>query len=828
MKPIAQTFYVNEPENGAAGVYLTSVDLFFQSKHPTFGVRVQIRQTENGQPTKFVMPHSDITYNSSSVNVSNDASVATKFTFEAPVFLQNLTSYAIVIIPVGGNPDYKIWTAELAPGTVDITTNTPIKTNNDTGTLFISSNDIQFTSLPNEDIKFNLYVAKFKFNSGKAVFSPSRTDYFQGKDKIGTFYQSEMCFISNNVYNLTRLNISSNTAAFQNGEILYQSNSTTNAIAMGAIYSANTTSIKLSNSVGSWSTSLQVKGATSLSNAVIATSGVFSNVITTLGSNSITVPFTNSFSTGQMIYVGAHDRSYMQASLITSIVNGTTLQLKENVNFSENDSMFGRIRGDSNLYGFIKVKDEPNNPNIFRFLLDNVTSNTTVNFYTIFNKYLIGASTGSSLITQRCYDTFYNTIVPQFSEALPGDSNNLWSFIGTKAAPTRPIDSDPVPLTNNIEKELYDYPRVLMSRSTEYSKINGDDCIQITADMSTSNNYISPVIDDNSMVATFVGNSIVPARHLQGYRIKLVDPEPYRSYINPFNLGDIVKQSNTETDWVIGTGEIVHSLGSIINIANVNGYFNDVCNIQLVSDESVNVGVSDFSYYSEINNANYPYTSRYISKSVVLAEGQDAEDIRVFLTAYRPATTDFLVYGRFQNSNDPETFQAKNWTLLDQISSPALLSSTVNKQDFVELEYSLPKTIELFPNSCNCVSTSPWIDVRNTENVKKGDYIYLNDNNSANFFVGRIMNISSTIKTKIQLISKAPFSIANASFGVIPNLQSVTSAFVKSDTGIVRYLSQDQSVYDTYKTFAIKIVPVSETTAIVPRAADMRAIALQV
>lgn len=32
MKPIAQTFIVTEPENGVSAVFLTAVDLYFQSK----------------------------------------------------------------------------------------------------------------------------------------------------------------------------------------------------------------------------------------------------------------------------------------------------------------------------------------------------------------------------------------------------------------------------------------------------------------------------------------------------------------------------------------------------------------------------------------------------------------------------------------------------------------------------------------------------------------------------------------------------------------------------------------------------------------------------
>ena len=138
MKPIAQTFIVNEPETGVEAVFLTKIDLYFQSKSSTYGVEVQIRETSNGFPTRKSLPYATKTLLSSQVNVSSDASLATSFTFETPVLLRSNEQFAIVVIPVGGNPDYNVWIGEL--GGTDISTNTPIFTNNQLGSLFISSN----------------------------------------------------------------------------------------------------------------------------------------------------------------------------------------------------------------------------------------------------------------------------------------------------------------------------------------------------------------------------------------------------------------------------------------------------------------------------------------------------------------------------------------------------------------------------------------------------------------------------------------------------------------------------------------------------------------
>ena len=82
--------------------------------------------------------------------------------------------------------------------------------------------------------------------------------------------------------------------------------------------------------------------------------------------------------------------------------------------------------------------------------------------------------------------------------------------------------------------------------------------------------------------------------------------------------------------------------------------------------------------------------SRYITKKIVLADGQEAEDIRVVLSAYKPVGTEIDVYARIQNAEDPDDFRDKHYTKLDQESAANTVSSIVNKDNFVELEYGFP------------------------------------------------------------------------------------------------------------------------------------------
>ena len=81
---------------------------------------------------------------------------------------------------------------------------------------------------------------------------------------------------------------------------------------------------------------------------------------------------------------------------------------------------------------------------------------------------------------------------------------------------------------------------------------------------------------------------------------------------------------------------------------------------------------------------------KYITKKIALADGQDAEDIRVILDAYRPAGTDVQVYARFSNAYDGEDFADKHYTKLVAATTQKRDSSVTDVDDFVEVEYNMP------------------------------------------------------------------------------------------------------------------------------------------
>ena len=61
--------------------------------------------------------------------------------------------------------------------------------------------------------------------------------------------------------------------------------------------------------------------------------------------------------------------------------------------------------------------------------------------------------------------------------------------------------------------------------------------------------------------------------------------------------------------------------------------------------------------------------SKYVSKQIVLADGFDAGDLRVYLRMIKPAGTDVHVYYKVLSSFDPEPFTNKSWKLMNKYTN---------------------------------------------------------------------------------------------------------------------------------------------------------------
>ena len=169
--PVAQTFMIgNEP----TGIFLSSVDVYFQAKDPNLPVELSIVSVENGIPTQKTIPFAKVTKLPAAVTPSANASTECKFMFDTPVYLQPGVEYAIVLL--SNSARYRVWHAEV--GGTDVGTNAEkINKNVNMGVLLKSQNASTWTPDQNKDLKFTLNRAEFKTTSQTGLFtglSPQR------------------------------------------------------------------------------------------------------------------------------------------------------------------------------------------------------------------------------------------------------------------------------------------------------------------------------------------------------------------------------------------------------------------------------------------------------------------------------------------------------------------------------------------------------------------------------------------------------------------------------------------------------------------------------
>ena len=169
--PLAQTFMIDD----AGGVFLTSMDLYFSSKDDNIPVTVQIREVVNGYPGKRIVPFSEKTLNPSAVSTSTDATTATTFTFDSPVYLQENTEYCFVVMSNCNN--YNCYVGRL--GERVIGSDRTISQQPYAGVMFKSQNGSTWTAEQNEDIKFKIKRAEFENVTGTVTLCndalPTRT-----------------------------------------------------------------------------------------------------------------------------------------------------------------------------------------------------------------------------------------------------------------------------------------------------------------------------------------------------------------------------------------------------------------------------------------------------------------------------------------------------------------------------------------------------------------------------------------------------------------------------------------------------------------------------
>ena len=251
--------------------------------------------------------------------------------------------------------------------------------------------------------------------------------------------------------------------------------------------------------------------------------------------------------------------------------------------------------------------------------------------------------------------------------------------------------------------------------------------------------------------------------------LKVFKTKTLSDYSNSFVIPSRSNQfvATYEANNGVGNSEVLGIKGSntsvmFFDITSNNDYSAvfidpDVCRIHFSSY------VINNDYTNEHTNNGNAF-SKHITTKVNFAQDRFAEDLLVYLTAYRPLGTDLKVYARIHNSNDPEAFDDKDWTLLEEIEGNGIYSSKDDPSDFIELGYNFTA----YPNA--------ELTTVGTVTVVQGNTLVVGSNTS---FTSGTSNLASDDLIRIY----NPLFQNNYFVAVVNNVINSTAFHIKRSVG---------------------------------------------
>ncbi len=589
---------------GEEGIFLTSVDLFFKDKHPTYGVWVEVREMDTaGGITRNQVPFSEVWLTPSEMSISDDASLATNIKFPSPLFLYADTQYAFIIHTVAINPDTYIWVARL--GETDIKTGNQYTSRPLSGTFYTTNNNLNWNIVDDLDLYIKFYRAQFSTGTGTAHIGNKQMEQIALSN-----VSSYLTTLGQSFVGRYRMTLSGNTSNIAIGDRLIGANSGANA-------------------------------------AVLAISG------------SVFTVSNISYQTNEVLTIyDANVVSKAQTSVITNI-----------------DSASGVLR---------RYKDRGN-------------TNLAIAEFESSNGKFVAGDVMTGLDTG---DTFSVTGIKNMRYAVADFEPSFLRFNKTgidfemkTAANASPYTmSDFVSIKDN-ENIYFTSERAVLSRTNEIAAGQVSNNVKIT--MTSTSQYVSPVVDLARTHTIYVDNLINANTYKEDATgVTLV----LSGNTANINISDVLigGTSGTNTTVTFVSGNNI----TVVPSVNVNTKF-AIAETLTIYDANVVSKTLTSNVTSIIYDNKKPgglLINKYISVPITLAEGQDAEDLIVMLTSYRPPGTDVKVYVKILNGEDSQAFDYLPWIEMETADN-APYSSISNINDFVEYTYRFPVAQRSGPNS---------------------------------------------------------------------------------------------------------------------------------
>jgi hypothetical protein len=196
--------------------------------------------------------------------------------------------------------------------------------------------------------------------------------------------------------------------------------------------------------------------------------------------------------------------------------------------------------------------------------------------------------------------------------------------------------------------------------------------------MTSVDDAVSPMISDDGLGVYTIGWSInnLP---ISNSMISIVNGG------SGYNVNTTTVTVNSIGGFGTGATATANVVGGVIrniNITNGGSGYATTPTITVVDANSSPGTGTTITVGGETSSSGGNGLARYITKRVVLDQGFDSGDMRVYFTAYRPVNTNIYVYYKILSRNDTQPFDSGNWQLMTLINNTDGLYSQTRESTY--------------------------------------------------------------------------------------------------------------------------------------------------
>jgi hypothetical protein len=841
MYDYAQTFFVDKARvRGSPQVNISRVDLYFRQKPKSGegsetnksgivnpGVDVSIVET-NGDGTPNLTRVLESTRKEyGQIVVSGDASQETRFIFDKEVYISTDKTYAIYI-RFDGREDFSLWSDKKGNLYVNSNITSPGVTDKLVGNLFKTTDRLtadfdpdaaggpgsnqgvnsKATWVPalNEDLKFEVFVARYRDSGTSNTANSSTTIQY----KLASTKYEYVLFDAKHSKKETRAH---------DGERIFQLNpvASDNGI-------AHTIDVQRGNTIISSPTANfnSIYTSTDTSYMILVSAGNDNNHIS--GDDSL-------YNVCRVLEVDGNTVIVDKVPTFTNSVANFIVSPVGEVDFLDRSKAFNGRPNSPSWYWSDRNRQD-------LLVLKNSNANLSHRF--------VNNSIHSVTITANG-GGYANTDYLVITSATSG-SINAYANVRTNASGNLTA----VYLTN-AGAGLIAQPQVtIRANATHVSTGTGAQFSLVEGPWLKSE--IKKYVIKDTEVINFEIDAVTPDMFVNNPGGTSYTVKHQQAYIKTANGDYIINQDASVNQKLIknlqknglpysNTPAMISRSNEVIQLETVTGNDSIIIIDGVSNNDFIDTCPSESVIYYHKHTINNDYanehtsygnaTAKHITSKITFAEGRLAEDALVILRAFRPPGTDFKVYARLYNSQDPEAFDDKDWTLMENLTGGEQVSSPNNNKDIREFTYGIslsPNTTMVSVGTVKLESSNVTVtgtDTSFTSEVagfKAGDLVKIYDPLfTTNYFIASINAVTNS--TSLVLDDSTANTSLLGDGKQIAKLGYKNQAFrnVNNDN-VVRYYNSSMHVYDGYDTFSIKVVMLSSNTSIIPEIEDIRAI----